>query len=125
MTLPELKSCLRFLGVRLSPRLRVDASAGAITPEIKAALEHHKPVLLRWLIAMEPSLDPHDANLSDLSHKQFLSRPDEMVDWPISWREEWRRRANELRDQGCPWPVDEWQAYHETKSAMNAAGEAS
>ncbi len=125
MTLPELKSCLCFLGVKLSLRLGIDAPAGVLTPEIKAALAHHRPVLLSWLLAMEPSRDPHDANLSDLSYKQYLSRPDEMADWPIPWREEWRRRANELRDQGCPWPVDEWQAYHETKAALNAAGEAS
>jgi hypothetical protein len=125
MILPELKSCLFFLGVKLSVRLHIDAPAGVLTPEIKAALAHHRPVLLSWLLAMEPSRDPHDANLSDLSHKQWLSRPDEMADWPIPWREKWRRRANELRDQGCPWPVDEWQAYHETKAAMKAAGDAS
>jgi hypothetical protein len=125
MTLPELKACLHFSGVTLSLRLHVDAPAGVLTPEIKAALAHHRPVLLGWLLAREPTLDPHDANLGDPSYTPWLSRPDEMADWPIPWREKWRRRADQLREEGCPWPVDEWQAFHETKAATTAAGEAS
>jgi hypothetical protein len=49
MTLPELKSWLDGLGVKLSLRLRVDAPAGVITPEVKAELERHKPSLLARL----------------------------------------------------------------------------
>jgi hypothetical protein len=52
MTLFDLQSCLDRLGVKLSARgdrLHFQAPAGALTPEIKAALVLHKPALLARL----------------------------------------------------------------------------
>src|SRR4051794_35649655 len=46
MTLPELTTCLDALDIRLSLRLVVDARRGAVTPEVKAALQAHRSALL-------------------------------------------------------------------------------
>lgn len=58
MTLPELRSCLDRLGVKLSLRLVVDAPAGVMTPEIKAALAVYKPRLAATLAAVDDRTDP-------------------------------------------------------------------
>lgn len=36
-----------------------------------------------------------------------------VADWPIAWREEWGRRANELEESGVPWRDAETQAFVE------------
>ena len=46
MTLPELIHELDERGVKLSLRLVVDASRGAVTDDLRAALAAHKPHLL-------------------------------------------------------------------------------
>jgi hypothetical protein len=64
MTLYDLKQALDAKGVKLSLRLGVDAPAGAITDDLRAALVAHKPHLLadlgrkaQWE-ALEPKADP-------------------------------------------------------------------
>src|SRR5262249_7429813 len=57
VTLLELRSCLNALGVALSvraDRLVVDAPVGAVTPEVKAELQAHKPALM-VMLAGEPA----------------------------------------------------------------------
>jgi hypothetical protein len=49
MTLPDLIAALDARGVRLSTRLRVDAPAGVLTPELREALSAHKSALLAQL----------------------------------------------------------------------------
>jgi hypothetical protein len=49
MTPADLSAALESADVRLGLRLVVDAPAGSITPEIKAALAEHKPLLLMKL----------------------------------------------------------------------------
>jgi hypothetical protein len=46
MTLPELAATLDTRRISLTARLVVDAPAGVMTPELRAALEKHKPRLL-------------------------------------------------------------------------------
>ena len=58
MTLPELADALDSRGVVLSLRLVVDAPAGMLTTEIKAALEAHKPGLVGRLAWVAPWDDP-------------------------------------------------------------------
>src|SRR5512135_3734268 len=50
MTLPELTTALDDLGVRLSARLMVDAPRGALTPELRDALDAHKALLLQRVV---------------------------------------------------------------------------
>jgi hypothetical protein len=46
MTVPGLMHALTTAGIRLGLHLEVDAPAGALTGEIRAALIEHKPLLL-------------------------------------------------------------------------------
>ena len=46
MTIPDLMHALTTGGIRLNLHLEVDAPAGALTSEIRAALVEHKPLLL-------------------------------------------------------------------------------
>jgi hypothetical protein len=50
MTLVDLIAALDVRGVRLTARLEVDAPAGVLTPELRAALSAHKPALLARLV---------------------------------------------------------------------------
>jgi hypothetical protein len=111
------------LGVRLSLRLVVDAPAGVMTEELRAALGCHKPALLVMLAragdrtdpvgppASEPpgpvGLDGPGQPPADLSWRAAVAR------WPDGWRERWGRRANELQDRGEPWDASEWIAFNE------------
>jgi hypothetical protein len=45
-------------------------------------------------------------------------RPAELAHWPVEWRAKWGVRANELQDQGVPWPEHERQAFHQIKAEM-------
>jgi TubC N-terminal docking domain len=76
MTLPELNACLERLGVKLSLRLVVDAPAGALTPEVKAALATHKPALLALLAGPAPAPPTPDPPglLSDEDALDAISR---------------------------------------------------
>jgi hypothetical protein len=108
MTLPELHALLDRLGIVLSvrgDRLHWAAPPGAMTPEVRAALATHKPVLLR-LVGEEPSAP-------------WLPRPAELAEWPVEWRARWGLLANELQDQGVPWPAHEHQAFEQVKAEMN------
>jgi hypothetical protein len=50
-------------------------------------------------------------------------RPDELAEWPIKWRARWGRLANELEDQGIPWPDHERQAFKTIKAEKEAESE--
>ena len=57
MTINELLTALRQLGIRLLPagdKLRLEASAGALTPEVMKAVAEHKTELLAWLREWNP-----------------------------------------------------------------------
>jgi TubC N-terminal docking domain len=79
MTLHELNACLERLEVKLSLRLVVDAPAGAITPEVKAALADHKPALLARL-----GREAHWEKLSKERWGPALNdaTPGIVIDWP-------------------------------------------
>jgi hypothetical protein len=49
MSLPELALILAERGIGLTLRLVVDAPRGALTPDVRDALEEHKPMLLMGL----------------------------------------------------------------------------
>ena len=112
MTLTELHALLERLGVELSAsgeRLHYKAPAGALTPEVKAALATHKPALLARLA--DPPWSPR--------------RPPAVVEeigaWPIPWRQRCGELCNAFEDEGVPFPESERRAYHRVK----AEGEAS
>jgi hypothetical protein len=103
---------LERLGVELSAsgeRLHYKAPAGALTPEVKAALATHKPALLARLA--DPPWSPR--------------RPPAVVEeigaWPIPWRQRCGELCNAFEDEGVPFPESERRAYHRVK----AEGEAS
>jgi hypothetical protein len=111
MTLPELHALLDRLGIVLSvrgDRLHWAAPPGAMTPEIKAALAAHKPALLRLL----------DDRLGEQAPPTWPPRPLELAEWPVEWRARWGRRANELQDQGIPWPEHERREFEQVKAEM-------
>ncbi len=110
--LPELLTDLDRLGVKLSARgdrVHYRAPAGSMTSEIKAALAAHKPALLRLLADRPAAPAPPPA---------WPPRPAELAEWPVEWRARWGCRANELQDQGVPWPDHERLAFAEVKAAM-------
>jgi len=51
VTAKELLAELSRLGVRLEPRLRVDAPPGSLSPELREALGQHRDELTELLIA--------------------------------------------------------------------------
>ena len=131
MNLPELQACLDRLGVRLSLRLVVDAPAGVMTRELKAALAAHKPRLLAQLAGVDSRAhrahdrtDPAGPPASEPPGTDGADRPGPppadrrrrlaVARWPVEWRERWGRRANELQDRGEPWDAAEWIAFNET-----------
>jgi hypothetical protein len=62
MTAEALLNCLAALDVRLTAagaRLRVEAPAGALTAELRAALVEHKVALLDLLGQVGPAADTH------------------------------------------------------------------
>ena len=46
----------------------------------------------------------------------------ELAGWPLVWRRRWGRRANELQDEGVPWPEQGRRAFVEVKAEMDRAG---
>jgi hypothetical protein len=46
-----------------------------------------------------------------------------LADWPIPWRERWGRRANELAEQGIPFPEDERRAFVEVQAEKAGGAE--
>jgi hypothetical protein len=107
MTLSELEASLGRLGIALSVKdgkLRCEAPAGRMTPGIKAALTTHKLALL--------------ATLGEAPSAPWPPRPAELAGWPVEWRARWGRRANELQDEGIPWPEHERRAFVEIQAEM-------
>jgi len=51
VTAKELLAELSRLGVRLEPRLRVDAPPGSLSPELRETLGQHRDELIELLIA--------------------------------------------------------------------------
>lgn len=48
-------------------------------------------------------------------------RPAELADWPVEWRQRWGRLANEMQDQGIPWPEHERAAFERIKAERDTA----
>jgi hypothetical protein len=129
MTLPELQSSLDSLGIELSARLDadalarlvVDAPAGVVTPEIRAALANHKPALMDILVNRSSEPDEIlDAPIA--GPPSWPPRPAELAGWPIARRERWGQLANELQDQGVHWPEDERLAFEKVKAEIGEQG---
>jgi hypothetical protein len=104
----ELRSRLESLNVKLSTsrrKLIVDAPAGALTPDIRAALVEHKEAIL-------------DAMAFEELPEPWPPRPTDLRTWPVERRQRWGELANMLEDAGIPWPEHERQAFERTKSEM-------
>jgi hypothetical protein len=105
-------------GIVLTPRgdrLGIGGKAGAVTPELKAALKQFKPEVLGRLAAGNPPA---------AAPEPWPPRPAELADWPVPMRERWGRRSAELQDQGLSWRDAERRAFAEVKAdfATNAGG---
>src|SRR5262249_8978933 len=48
--------------------------------------------------------------------KPWPPRPPELARWPIEWREKWGRLANQLEDEGVPFPESERRAFQQVKA---------
>jgi TubC N-terminal docking domain len=127
MTLPELQSCLDRLGVKLSlrgDRLAVDAPAGVMTEEIKAALAAHKPALLAMLAGLDDRTDPAGPTAGEPSLPDgpagWGPPPADrgwrktVAHWPIGWRAIWGELAESHQAVGATWDQAEWSAFNET-----------
>jgi hypothetical protein len=51
-------------------------------------------------------------------------RLQELATWTSDWREAWGRRANELNEQGVPWPEHEVRAFDEVRELKAKGGRA-
>lgn len=131
-TLPDLQASLGRLGVRLSLRLVVDAPAGVMTEELKAALTVHRPRLLAMLAGVDDRTDPAGPPVCEPARP---AGPDDggppapdlgwrqaVAIWPVEWRARWGRRANELQDAGAAWAVAERCAFNEIARDLAEAG---
>src|SRR5262245_12603834 len=102
MNLPELQACLDRCGVRLSsrsvagapPKLVVDAPAGVLTEELKAALVECKATLLARL-AVEPG--PTEGPAAE------PEAPAAPADWPPEWHD--APRDGHWHPALARWPV--------------------
>ena len=110
MTFAELQSHLDHIGVTLSLRLVVDAPAGALTPEVRAALVSHKNTLLAFLACADPGTGARPI--------LWPPRSAELAQWPIRWRERWGKHADALQDAGVTWPHHEQLAFDKTRAEM-------
>lgn len=108
----------------MSLRLVVDAPAGVMTEELKAALTVYKPRLLAMLAGVDDRTDPAGPPACEPAR---AAGPDDrgspapeprwrqaVAIWPVEWRERWGRRANDLQDAGAAWAVAERSAFNET-----------
>jgi hypothetical protein len=114
-TLPELQECLDRLGIRLSARgdkLHVDAPAGVVTAEVKAALASHKAALLRLLAEGESPAPPPP---TDRGWRACIAY------WPTAWRQRWADRAGASQAAGDFWDVAEWSAFVATVAEIAEA----
>lgn len=48
----------------------------------------------------------------------------ELASWTSDWREAWGRRANDLEEEGVPWPDHEVRAFDEVKALKAKGGRA-
>jgi hypothetical protein len=129
MTLDDLTATLDMVGVRLSLRLVVDAPRGVLTPEIltpeiKAALQAHKPALLALLSSVDDLAKPESRGATDAGRPVGPTYPwrTQLPGWPIPWREAWGLRADELQDQGLSWWRAERQAFAEVSRLEHSGG---
>ena len=74
--------------------LIVQSCGGVLTDEDRQQIRRHKPALLKLLW-----------------FPNWSSRPEELADWPIPWRESWGKLANELDDvsRAGGMPAEWWQ----------------
>jgi hypothetical protein len=69
----------------------------------------------------EPESHPPTKETKEDERSPGPPRPPELARWPIERREQWGRLANDLQDQGVPWPEHERQAFDLVKAEMEAA----
>lgn len=115
MTLDTLFTQLDAAGAKLSLRVVVDAPAGSVSDEAKAALAEHKPLVLMRLA--------REAQWASLSRERWgppddapaiVVPPDwraEVANWPQPLWAEWRAMVTEYLDNlGRPPEPDEIKA---------------
>jgi hypothetical protein len=140
MTAAVLLATCRSLDIRLwaeDGRLRCDAPSGALNADLRAQLATRKAELLELLaparfVTSTFGIDSRGASRTG-PHPECARQPEAQAErvaiqeegrsiseirrivgaWPISLRERWGRRSNELADAGAVHPDDEVQAFTE------------
>jgi hypothetical protein len=82
-------------------------------------LVERKPNILAALETERAAIEPSAAAIPEgdaRSPRPWPPRPTELAGWPIPWRERWGRLANDLQDQGIPWPDHEREAFDQVKA---------
>jgi len=110
MTPLDLLAELKRLKVKVSlagDRLRLDAPAGVLTPELKGAVQQHKPALMALLscqpveVVFWPGVKSkvYRARQACLEagHCLQLSREADCSLFPLTWRWGWRRKRVSMR----------------------------
>jgi hypothetical protein len=107
-----------------------------MTPAIRAALAEHKADLLAGLVEANPldqvvdeigrrrGVEPvavDGGQVIEPSPEPWPPRPAELARWPLVWRQRWGLLANELEDQGVPWPEHERRAFALVKAERKAS----
>jgi hypothetical protein len=67
---------------------------------------------------VEPLVKPPSGTEAPAPLAPWPPRPAELADWPVEWRERWGRLANELEDQGMPFPQHEIEAFRRVKTEI-------
>ncbi|MHB8763134.1 MAG: TubC N-terminal docking domain-related protein [Deferrisomatales bacterium] len=117
MTALALLRDIEAQGIRLEAqgdRLRVDAPAGALTPELRAALAEHKPELLRVLAAGAGAPGPFTCD--GCPNRGRPATPGAtwratVANWCSVYREAWRELAAALEHTGRPRAIAEYLAF--------------
>jgi hypothetical protein len=95
---------------RVAPRVAESSWPPAWLRELADELSPEKPP--------DAAAKPEVAAFQPRPVDQWLPRPRELATWPVEHRQKWGVLANDLEDQGTPFPESERRAYHQVKTEI-------
>ena len=78
-------------------------------------LELARAIEAKWEAENEENENAPDEPTNKDELTPWTPRPKELASWPVDQRQQWGLRANQLQDEGVPWPDHERQAFLEVK----------